>query len=157
MKLIIAADPSGGIGYQNTLPWSNIQGDLPRFKRLTAGHPVIMGRNTWESLPKKPLPNRINIVVTSSPFEQAGVTCVDTICNHSDFYWLIGGAKLIETCWEWINEVHLTKVNDHYDCDVHIDLLKLEKDFTRTHTEVCSDHEYQIWTRKYGSLPQFTE
>ncbi len=53
MKLIIACDPNGGIGYENRLPWSNIQGDLPRFKRLTEGQTVIMGRNTWDSLPKK--------------------------------------------------------------------------------------------------------
>ena len=114
MKLILACDPNGGIGYQNRLPWTNIRGDLPRFKRLTEGHPVIMGRNTWDSLPKKPLPNRINIVVTSRPFEQEGVTCVDSIINHSDFYWLIGGASLIEQCWTFINEIHLTKVYDHY-------------------------------------------
>ena len=54
MKLILACDPNGGIGYQNTLPWTNIRGDLPRFKALTDNGVVVMGRNTWESLPKKP-------------------------------------------------------------------------------------------------------
>jgi dihydrofolate reductase len=53
MKLIVACDPKGGIGYNNKLPWSNIQGDLPRFKNLTQGQVVVMGRNTWDSLPKK--------------------------------------------------------------------------------------------------------
>ncbi len=148
MKLILACDPNGGIGYQNRLPWSNIQGDLPRFKRLTEGHPVIMGRNTWDSLPKKPLPKRINIVVTSRPFEQEGVTCVDSIIDHSDFYWLIGGASLVEQCWPYINEVHLTKVYDHYTCDTFIDLLYIEANFTRTWSEVFPDHRYEIWKRK---------
>lgn len=147
MKLILACDPNGGIGYQNRLPWTNIQGDLPRFKRLTEGHPVIMGRNTWDSLPKKPLPKRINIVVTSRPFEQEGVTCVDSIINHSDFYWLIGGASLIEQCWTFINEIHLTKVYDHYACDTFVDLLYIEANFNRTYSEMFPDHTYEIWKR----------
>lgn len=147
MKLILACDPNGGIGYQNRLPWTNIQGDLPRFKRLTDKFPVIMGRNTWDSLPKKPLPNRINIVVTSRPFEQDGVTCVDSIINHSDFYWLIGGASLIEQCWAFINEVHLTKTYDHYTCDTFVDLLYIEANFNRTYSEMFPDHTYEIWKR----------
>jgi dihydrofolate reductase len=147
MKLIIACDPNGGIGYQNKLPWSKIQGDLPRFKRLTEGYPVIMGRNTWDSLPKKPLPKRINIVVTSRPFEHEGVTCVDSIINHSDDYWLIGGASLVEQSWTFINEIHLTKVYDHYACDTFIDLLYVEHNFTRTWSEIFPDHAYEIWKR----------
>jgi dihydrofolate reductase len=55
MKLIVACDPKGGIGYNNKLPWSKIEGDLPRFKELTTGKVILMGRNTWDSLPKKPL------------------------------------------------------------------------------------------------------
>jgi dihydrofolate reductase len=57
MKLSIAADPNGGIGYKNRLPWIKLQGDLPRFKYLTDNQTVIMGRNTWDSLPIKPLYN----------------------------------------------------------------------------------------------------
>jgi dihydrofolate reductase len=148
MKLIIATDPKGGIGYKNRLPWTNIQGDLPRFKHLTNKFPIIMGRNTWDSLPIKPLPNRINIVVTSRPFEHEGVTCVPDMCDHTDFYWLIGGAKLIETCWQWINEVHLTKIFDEYTCDTFIDLMYLEDNFTKTYNEIFPDHQYQIWKRK---------
>jgi dihydrofolate reductase len=147
MKLIIACDPNGGIGYKNRLPWDKIQGDLPRFKRLTEGQPVIMGRNTWDSLPKKPLPNRINIVVTSRPFEHEGVNCVSDIMDHTNWYWLIGGAKLIEQSWSYINEVHLTRVYDHYTCDTFIDLLYLEANFKRTWSEVFSDHAYEIWKR----------
>jgi dihydrofolate reductase len=150
MKLIVACDPSGGIGYQNKLPWSKIEGDLPRFKRLTDKQPVIMGRNTWDSLPKKPLPNRINIVVTSNPFVYDGaVVCVPDIINHSDWYWLIGGAKLIESCWQWINEIHLTKTYSNYLCDTFIDLNYIHDNFIMGNVESHSDHEYQIWKRKH--------
>ena len=66
MKAILACDTHGGIGYKNKLPWKNLQGDLPRFKALTTGQPIVMGKNTWDSLPFKPLPNRLNIVVSST-------------------------------------------------------------------------------------------
>jgi dihydrofolate reductase len=148
MKLIIACDPNGGIGYQNKLPWTNIRGDLPRFKRLTEGHPVVMGRNTWDSLPKKPLPNRVNIVVTSRPFVEDGVASINRLLNYPDLYWLIGGAKLIEQAWPYINEIHLTKVYDHYTCDTFIDLLYIEHNYVRTYSEIFPDHAYEIWKRK---------
>lgn len=148
MKLVIACDPNGGIGYQNKLPWDKIQGDLPRFKSLTQGQPIIMGRNTWDSLPKKPLPNRINIVVTSRPFEQEGVTCVSGVMDHTNWYWLIGGAKLIEQSWQYINEVHLTKTFAQYTCDTFIDLVYLESNYVMVSEELFEDHAYQIWKRK---------
>ena len=153
MKLIIASDPEGGIGYQNKLPWSNIQGDLPRFKRLTDGQTVIMGRNTWDSLPKKPLPGRINIVVTSKPLEAEYhnvITVRDMNFNRPDdvSFWIIGGAKLIESCWDKITEVYLSKTFTHYACDSFINLLELENNFERTYNEIFSDHQYQEWKRK---------
>ena len=148
MKLILACDPDGGIGYQNRLPWTNIQGDLPRFKRLTEGQLVVMGRNTWDSLPKKPLPNRINIVVTSRPFVEHGVATINKLLNYSDSYWLIGGASLVEQSWSFINEIHLTKVYDHYTCDTFIDLLYIEHNYVRTYSEMFPDHTYEIWKRK---------
>jgi dihydrofolate reductase len=151
MKLILAATKSGGIGYKNGLPWKKIKGDLARFKQLTDKFPVIMGRNTWDSLPIKPLPNRINIVVTSNPFEHEGVTCVDSIMDHTDFYWLIGGAKLVEASWDYINEVHLTLVNKEHECDTFVDLNILEKHFVKVHYEYFEDHQYQIWRRKQNA------
>ena len=65
ISLIAALGRNRAIGKDNDLIWK-LPGDLPRFKALTAGHPVIMGRKTWESLPMKfrPLPGRTNIVIT---------------------------------------------------------------------------------------------
>ena len=150
MKLILACDPNGGIGYQNKLPWTKIQGDLPRFKELTSGKIVVMGRNTWDSLPKKPLPNRLNVVVTSTPSKVEGKNIVVTSNTDSftDFHWLIGGAQLINSCWEQIDEIHLSRVHAHYTCDTFIDLVYLETNYSRTYSEVFSDHTYEIWKRK---------
>lgn len=150
MKLIIACDPNGGIGYENKLPWSKIEGDLPRFKALTTGKVVFMGRNTWESLSAKPLPNRINIVITSKVIDDVR-TMPRISVRDNIFYkdaWIIGGAKLIDTHWWCIDEIHLTKTFTEYTCDASIDLLYLEKVFTLVSEENFSDHVYQIWKRK---------
>ena len=64
VHLIWAQDKNGGIGKNNMLPW-HISEDLINFKKITSNHTIIMGRRTWESLPKKPLPNRRNIVLSS--------------------------------------------------------------------------------------------
>ena len=153
MKLILACDPDGGIGYQNRLPWTNIQGDLPRFKRLTEGQTVIMGRNTWNSLPKKPLPGRLNFVVSSSELEAEHhnvirVPDMKFIQPNDVEFWIIGGAKLVETSWKNIDEIHLTKVYDHYACDTFIDLLYVEHNYVRTYSEIFPDHVYEIWKKK---------
>ena len=153
MKLILACDPNGGIGYQNKLPWTNIRGDLPRFKRLTDGQNVIMGRNTWDSLPKKPLPGRLNFVVSSSELEAEHHNVIrvpDMEFNQPDDveFWIIGGARLVKTSWKNINEIHLTKVYDHYTCDTFIDLLYIEHNYVRTYSEMFPDHTYEIWKKK---------
>jgi dihydrofolate reductase len=153
MKLILACDPDGGIGYQNKLPWTNIRGDLPRFKRLTDGHNVIMGRNTWDSLPKKPLPGRLNFVVSSRELEAEHHNVIrvpDIKFNQPDDveFWIIGGAKLVETSWQNIDEIHLTKIYDHYACDTFIDLLYIEHNYVRTYSELFPDHTYEIWKKK---------
>jgi dihydrofolate reductase len=148
MKLIVACDPKGGIGYENKLPWSKIEGDLPRFKALTTGKPVVMGRNTWESLPKKPLPNRINYVFSRNALDGA-ITLTDPIFLESvKDGWVIGGSKVIETCWHLIDEVHLTKTFAEYTCDTFIDLNKLETEFMCWFKEQHIDHTYEVWKRK---------
>lgn len=151
MKLIIACTPSGGIGYKNKLPWSNIQGDLLRFKQLTTNKVVVMGRNTWESLPKKPLPNRLNVVMASSELQlPVGAVQVNNLAQLVDYNeaWLIGGAALVNSSWHLIHEVHLSLTFAEYSCDTFIDLLKLHNEFTCVSTEEFVDHAYQIWKRK---------
>lgn len=153
MNLIVACDPVGGIGYQNKLPWNNIQGDLPRFKNLTLGKVIVMGRNTWESLPHKPLKNRLNIVVSSKNLELPnGAICVSNI-DHFDYFdnvWIIGGSQLIQSCWNRINTVYLTRTFTRHTCDTYIDLIKLQHEFSLQYEEVNTDHTYEIWTRKYN-------
>ena len=151
MKLIVACDPNGGIGYNNRLPWSNLQGDLPRFKNLTQGKVVVMGRNTWESLPKKPLLGRLNFVVSSQSLQLPfGAIQIPNLNHFSEFKnaWLIGGAQLINSSWYMIDEVYLSRTLSEYTCDTFIDLVKLENEFMCWFKEEHTDHTYEIWKRK---------
>ena len=95
--ILVAVSPEGIIGKDNTIPW-HYSADLKRFKRLTTGNTIIMGRKTWESLPKKPLPNRRNIVITRSSIEN--IECFNSIddalrtCEGD--VWFIGGAGIYQ-------------------------------------------------------------
>jgi dihydrofolate reductase len=148
MKLIIACDPNGGIGLNNQLPWDRLDGDLTRFKHLTKEGVVIMGRNTWESLPKKPLPNRLNFVVTSASVLEGAITIksLAPLENYSSA-WIIGGAKLINSSWQFIDQVHLSRTHVQYHCDTFIDLLYLDTNYNRVHIEHFNDHTYEIWEK----------
>lgn len=150
MKLVIACDPKGGIGYKNKLPWDKIEGDLPRFKSLTMNKSIVMGKNTWESLPKKPLPGRTNYVFSSSGKPLNGALTINStlILENNTDVWVIGGSKTIDTCWQYIDEIHLTQTIAEYTCDTFIDLVKLQKEFMCWFKEQHDDHTYEIWKRK---------
>lgn len=150
MRAILACDPDGGIGYKNSLPWTYLEGDLKRFKDLTTGQVVVMGRNTWESLPKKPLPHRLNLVVSTQKLElPPGALCIDSLSHFSVFKdaWIIGGSKLILSAWDLIDTIHLSVTHAKYTCDTHIDLVKLKSEFRCVAGQNQRDHVYEIWER----------
>lgn len=151
MKLILACDPDGGIGFNNSLPWKHLEGDLPRFKNLTQGQAIVMGRNTWDSLPIKPLPDRLNIVITSCRLLEVYTQPVITgyslnLLNEFPDSWIIGGARLINSCWDKITEIHLSRTLAKYHCDTYIDLVELDN-FKQVSIESFSDHTYEIWKK----------
>jgi dihydrofolate reductase len=68
IQIIVAMDESGAIGLHGDMPWGrSMKSDLRHFKETTMGHPIIMGRTTYESFPKRPLPGRLNVVLTRDP------------------------------------------------------------------------------------------
>ena len=150
MKAIIACDKFGGIGYQGRLPWPNLPGDLPRFKALTTECTVVMGRNTWGSLPKKPLPNRTNIVFSRTdlelPHDVAQVRDLTDLAQFKDA-WFIGGARLFPHVWPYINEVHLSRIERAYTCDRYVDLLHLSNNYFKVNSTFCEGYVYEEWKR----------
>jgi dihydrofolate reductase len=114
--IIAAVSPEGVIGAGGKLPW-HYPADLKRFKRLTLGSTVIMGRLTWESLPRKPLAERRNLVITSRKIE--GVECFPDVASAlatcSGDVWFIGGARLFREAMRHADLVDLTYVPDRVE------------------------------------------
>ena len=143
MKLIVAIDNKNGIGKYNTIPWY-IKEELKYFKKITSHttdfmkkNVVIMGRNTWESIPdnNKPLSNRINIVLTSnehyfkdsnykdtysvSSLEEALTFINQQFIANNENIFIIGGEKLYKEAMEHplCSHLYITEIYETYDCD----------------------------------------
>lgn len=116
--IIAAVSPEGVIGVANDIPWY-YPADLKRFKRLTLGSTIIMGRRTWESLPKKPLPKRRNVVITRSRIE--GVDCFTDVeaalATCQGDVWFIGGARLYQEAMQHADVIDLTHVPDRIEAE----------------------------------------
>lgn len=140
---ILAMTEYGGIGKNNDLPWGRIKGDLARFKMLTLGNVVIQGFNTYMSI-GKPLPGRINIVVTSrsaptgSVAWPEGVHVVDsveaalTLAKSFETPWIyvIGGAQLYDSMMPHCSKIELTVVAGEHACDTFV---KFDRGTTEWH------------------------
>jgi dihydrofolate reductase len=128
---IVAMAKNRVIGRQNQLPW-HLPNDLKRFKSLTTGYPIIMGRKTYESI-GRPLPNRINIVLTRDVnFDAPGCTVfdhpdhtLDYAENLSDEVFIIGGAEIYRVFWPKINYLYLTIVEADIEGDAYFSELNL--------------------------------
>jgi dihydrofolate reductase len=133
-NIIVAICENNGIGYNNSLPW-NIKEDLKIFSKLTRGNnnnAIIMGRNTFESLPNNFLPKRDNLILSSSIIidekrEDNIIKTFDNInsiikfCNSKNYQevWIIGGQLIYESFLRKniVNKLFITKINKKYLCD----------------------------------------
>jgi dihydrofolate reductase len=115
--MIYAVSPEGVIGVEGRIPW-RYQGDFRRFKRVTMGKTLIMGRKTFESI-GHPLAGRRNIVVTSRPLAVDGVECVTSVeealarAGDEIDVWFIGGARIYAEAMQHVDVIDVTYVPDH--------------------------------------------
>lgn len=130
LSLIVAMAENRVIGKDNTLPW-RLPADLRRFRRLTTGHPVIMGRRSYESI-GRPLPERTNIVVTRRPGYRAGGcliahTLEDAFALARDAHetFVIGGADLYSQTLERADRIYLTLVHAHVPGDTFFPMFDM--------------------------------
>ena len=122
ITLVLAMAKNGVIGKDGAIPW-RLAEDLKRFKQITMGKPVVMGRKTWDSLPRKPLLGRDNIVVT----RQKGWSADGAITAHSLEQALarggdisvIGGGEIYREALPQADRIELTDVNREFDGDAH--------------------------------------
>ena len=125
ISLILAMADNGVIGNKGGIPW-RLPEDMRRFKTLTLGKPNIMGRKTWESLPKKPLPGRANIIVTRDRnYRAEGATVVATIeealgrakAENPEEIMVIGGAEIYRTALPLATRIELTEIHAQMEGD----------------------------------------
>lgn len=128
LTLIVAYSTNRAIGRDNALPWK-LPGDLAHFKRRTLGHPIIMGRKTWDSL-GRPLPGRSNIVISRNPdFSAAGAILAPTLeaavaaCGDIDEAFVIGGAQIYAQALPLAKRVLATEVHADVEGDAFFPLL----------------------------------
>jgi dihydrofolate reductase len=133
INAILACDDNYGIGHKGELPWPKNRADLKWFKNTTVNSAVVMGRGTWEGGMPKPLPNRRNIVVTNRPID--GVECYTLEQFKSMCYliqqnvWIIGGAALLESTLDVVEEIWLSRINGVYECDTYLPKEKILQTF----------------------------
>lgn len=127
MSLIVAMTENRVIGVENRLPW-NIPEDLKRFKKITSGHPIIMGRKTYESI-GRPLPGRTNIVITrQKDYRAEGVIACSSLrealdwanrAPGSDEIFVIGGGEIFKQALPLTDRIYLTIVEWPFEGDAY--------------------------------------
>jgi len=144
LSIIVAIAKNNAIGKDNDLIWY-LSDDLKRFKRLTTGHTILMGRKTYESLPNGALPKRENVVITKDKnlalpkcimlhsIEEA----IEKYADSEDEIFVIGGGSIYDELLPYAKKLYLTKVHANFEADVFFPEIK-EDDWT-----VLSEEHHQ--------------
>ena len=159
ISIIVAIAENYAIGKNNDLLW-HIPEDLKRFKRLTTGNTVIMGKKTYESLPRRPLPNRVNIVITDDPndhFDQCMMAwSIEDALSKSDpadENFIIGGASVYRQFLPFSDRLYITWVHKSFDGDVFFPEIDFSEWLLISSEEISSDsnkdfsYSYNIYHR----------
>lgn len=154
IALVVAYSNNRVIGKDGTMPW-NLEGELRRYRELTTGKVVIMGRRTYESI-GKPLPNRLNIIVSTTQTYE-GENCMTArslpeaieLAGDQDIY-ISGGSRIYEESLPLVEKMYITEV----DCEIEGDTFFPEFDESLFEKEINEHHEgeipytYVTYTRK---------
>ena len=162
ISIVAAYDDACGIGKDNKIPW-HCPDDLRFFKELTTNHIIVMGYNTWKSLPIKPLPDRINTIVSTNHFLELGpqwcshpqvklwirldtIRAVHHLWPDRDIF-IIGGASIYKQVLEMdiVDKMYLTNIHGEYDCDTFFP--SFDKDEWDVESSGIVKGHNMLWTR----------
>lgn len=158
ISAIVAVDNNWGIGYNGDL-LEHIPEDLKYFKALTTGHVVVMGRKTWDSLPQKPLKDRLNIVISRQPRgslgEMAFTIQMDeakmrvAMSDNNEEWFIIGGGSIYQEFLSVCDRVYVTKIyKDHDNVDTYFPNLDESEEWVPAacgQLLTYNDLTYQFW------------
>ncbi len=157
ISIIVAIAQNFAIGKNNDLLF-HLPNDLKRFKEITTGHPVIMGRNTFLSLPKGALPNRRNIVITDNPeekFDRCEMVfsvdeAIEAVKTENEAF-IIGGGMIYRQFYPIAGNLYLTLVHKDFDADVYfpeIDFSQWKETFREDHFDENNRFDYSYLNLK---------
>lgn len=157
--MIAAAAENKALGKDNQLIW-HLPNDFKRFKSLTTGHHIIMGRKTFESFPK-PLPNRTHVIITrQSDYQAEGCIIVDSIekaiekCPENEESFIIGGGEIYRLAMPYSDKIELTVVHHVFDADAFFpeinpeDWQLTQTDFQTKDEKHLYDYSFETYVRK---------
>ncbi|MFN4027580.1 MULTISPECIES: dihydrofolate reductase [Flavobacterium] len=156
ITVIAAVAQNNALGKENQLLW-HLPDDFKRFKTLTSGHYIIMGRKTFESFPK-PLPNRTHVIITrQSDYQPEGCIVVNSlekaieVCPKNEEVFVIGGGEIYRQSIALADKLDLTKVHHSFDADTffpEVDLSQWQLIFEEFHPK-DERHEYDFTFETY--------
>jgi dihydrofolate reductase len=157
--MIAAVAENNTLGKDNELVW-HLPNDFKRFKSLTSGHHIIMGRKTFESFPK-PLPNRTHVIITRQKGYQAkGCLVVDSIdkalaiCPKDEDNFIIGGGEIYNLALPFTDKIEITRVHRNFEGDAHFPEINeteweiIASEFNAKDEKHLYDYSYQTFIRK---------
>lgn len=157
--MIAAVAENNTLGKDNELVW-HLPNDFKRFKSLTSGHHIIMGRKTFESFPK-PLPNRTHVIITRQKGYQAeGCLVVDSIdkalaiCPKEEDNFIIGGGEIYNLALPFTDKIEITRVHRNFEGDAHFPEINeteweiIASEFNAKDEKHLYDYSYQTFIRK---------
>jgi len=160
ISIIVAIAANNAIGKDNDLLW-HISRDLKRFKELTNGHYIVMGKKTYYSLPKRPLPNRTNMVITDVPGEQIddclmAYSIEDAIgkMDKENENFIIGGGSIYRQFLPYADKLYITRVHKEFEADTFFPEIPLEEWELLAKEDVTDDEQndftysFEIYKRK---------
>jgi dihydrofolate reductase len=153
MSLVVALARDGTIGIQDRLPWK-LRSDLMRFKRLTLGHTLLMGRKTYQSIGRV-LPGRTTMILTrQSDYRVAGATVVQSVkqaweqLSAGQQLFVVGGAEVYRLCMPFVDQIHRTRVLADVVGDTVLDELDL-RGFSLVESQFVPSDLHNQWPSYY--------
>ena len=157
--MIAAVAENNALGKNNDLLW-HLPNDFKRFKEITSGHHIIMGRKTFESFPK-PLPNRTHVIITrQNDFEHEGCIVVQNIekalsvCPINENLYIIGGGEIYQQSISFADQLDITRVHHSFDANVYFPEIDPEiweltsETFHQKDERHLFDYTFQTFVRK---------
>jgi len=156
INCLVAVERNQGIGFNGQMPWPRLKDDMQWFRQMTTNQVVIMGSTTYDSL-GKPLPNRINVVISRKrklgdhTFNNCGDALDFCAVEYPDKeIFIIGGSAIYEAYLDIIDRFYITEIDADYECDKFFDLTYVKENFTKVKEHAMLNDPIKYTIKEYN-------